>query len=150
VRSSHLNDAYVEGAAFNGQPVLSDRIDVAEGTQGLLELRLAFGTASLNGSVKSSKGYVIAVAETSLPGNEPAFVEHVDVNGGFELKGLPPGKYLVFAAPRGDDWLLQNLAFAKLLGDAAVEVELKAKGSSRIELKPASMEALQWAAGQMQ
>jgi hypothetical protein len=60
----------------------------------------------------------------------------VDQAGAFNMKSLPPGRYLAYALEQVDNNQLQNPDVLKQLASRGVEVELKEKDNKQIQLTP--------------
>lgn len=126
---------YVESIIYNGQPLTDGAIDVAGGSEGALEVRLAAATAGVGGKLKEPRSAVaVVVAENASLGNPAVHQAPVSSDGRFSLTNLPPGRYLVFAVPHGESWPWDNAGFVKLLSGDATAVDLTGTASAQVEI----------------
>ena len=141
---------YVESATYNGQPLTDGAIDVAGGSEGELEVRLAAANGAIGGELKAPGSAVaVVVAESPTPGNPAVRQAPASSGGRFSVTNLPPARYLVFAVPPGGRWPWENAAFVKLLSGSAAAVELAGSGSVQVELALVPEEALRRAEEQV-
>jgi hypothetical protein len=101
-----LKDVYVKSAKLGGVDVLNTGFRFAGEPDKVLEIVLARNAGSLAGSVADERGQPVAgVFVTLVPNVATARLYRTDMykttssdaEGQFEVKGLPPGEYKVFA-----------------------------------------------------
>jgi hypothetical protein len=141
---------YVQSMTFNGHGVTDAAIEVDPGSESELEVMLAQAPAALTGKVKTPGNVaVMVVAENATAGNRTVRSAIVDAAGRFSVRGMPPGRYLVFATRLGGMWPWENSGFVNLLNDYAAEVEIKEKGGGQVEVPVVPEDALRRAAEQV-
>jgi hypothetical protein len=101
---SGRNDAYVEAITLGARDVLSSGLRVNGPVQGQLEVVISGNGGALEGSVVTGgrepapRATVVAVPDAGRRGRIDLYkVGSTDRTGRFELKGLAPGAYEVFA-----------------------------------------------------
>jgi hypothetical protein len=109
------SDAYIQAVFMDGKELPGHRLDAAGGVQGRLAVRLGSDSGSITGEVRRKAldgpvapgAIVVAVREPqnlrSLTCCKSAFA---DESGQFQLGGLPPGDYRIYAWQEldGDNW----------------------------------------------
>jgi hypothetical protein len=142
---------HVESMTYAGQPLTDGAMDVMPGTDGQLEIVLAQGTATIAGKVKDGEGKSVAiVAENATPGNVAVYLTTVDGQGRFTAGNLAPGKYVVFAIGKRQEWPWQNAEFVRLLREGGAAADVTDKPSAEVEVAVLTEEALRRAADQIQ
>lgn len=103
-----LPGAYLAAIRAGGQTLSGRTIDLSSGSPGPLRLIFRIGTAKLTGRVEDSRGLAPAAnvcAHVLTAKTDPAPLASMCANydGSFAFPALPPGDYLVFAAPETRD-----------------------------------------------
>lgn len=134
--------AYLKKAQCSGIDYTIEPIELALGTSMAdCEIVLAAGTATLSGQVIEGKRPVPGVAVVLIP--EALDLRHIDrytmatqtrLNGQFQISGIIPGEYLVFAVPQSDDESYYAPDFADRNRRNAQPVSLKASETQVINL----------------
>ncbi len=95
-------DAYVKSATVAGRDILANGIQISSDTE--FDIRLGSHGAELRGTATNSKGEAVAhgvvalVPDAPLRGAAPLYkAGPTDINGLFELRGIAPGTYHLFA-----------------------------------------------------
>ena len=65
---------------------------------------------------------------------------NTDANGGFQISGMVPGDYLVFAVPKDDEQSYFQIDFADRNQRDAERVSVKSGDAKTITLKPGTMQ----------
>jgi hypothetical protein len=141
---------HVESMMYTGRPLVDGAIDVTPGTEGHLEVVLAPGTASIAGKVKEGAAKMaVGVAESAPPGNVAVHFAEFDGQGRFTVRNLAPGKYVVFAIGKRQEWPWQNADFVRLLRESGAAADVTEKASAEVEVVVLTEEALRRAAEQI-
>jgi hypothetical protein len=111
-------DSFVLSATAGGQDVLRDGLRVYGDIE--LEVVLATPGATIAGVVRGGKGVKLSDAVVALVPDGPLRnAGHLyrtgisDVNGNFELRGIAPGSYHLFAWPELEGAAYRNAEFMK-------------------------------------
>jgi len=141
---------HVESMMYAGQPLVDGAIDVPPGADGQLDIVLAPGTASIAGKVKEGAAKMaVVVAENAPPGNVAVHLSELDGQGRFTVGNLAPGKYVVFAIGKRQEWPWQNADFVRLLRESGAFADLTDKSSAEVEVPVLTEEVLRRAAEQI-
>ncbi|HZI50468.1 MAG TPA: carboxypeptidase regulatory-like domain-containing protein, partial [Terriglobia bacterium] len=97
-------DAYVARAGSNARDVLEGFLQVGYETQPIVDILLAFDGGQISGSVvdaggKPAIGASVVLVPDTMRRHRPDLYRVVtsDNNGAFSIRGIPPGRYKVFA-----------------------------------------------------
>lgn len=133
---------YLRSATIGGQDVLESGITVAGSMSGL-EIILAKGATTIEGSVQDSQGkgvgqsLVALVPPTGKRDQWRLFKTSLaNQEGRFILRNLPPGEYTLFAfGPNGDAGVVQNPEQLKQIESQGTAVKLDGNVSESVQLK---------------
>jgi len=140
------NDVYLKQAVCSGrdytfQPLTIDSgITIADCT-----LTLATDTAIMKGQVYDSDKPVPGLVVVAIP--QSLALRHLarytetattDANGAFQLSGMIPGDYLVFAVAKDDEQSYFQIEFADRNQRDAERVSVKSGDTKTVTLKPAT------------
>jgi hypothetical protein len=79
---------------------------------------------------------VVLIPAQVASGDTHAIEAYLDAANRFTLTDLEPGTYRVFATPEYDRGLWQNAEFMRQIAGRGVAVEVTAKSTARVEVKP--------------
>ncbi len=121
---------YIKSMYLGDQDVLTEEMVIRASTSAPLKIVLATQGASLSGDVENGGQRVRAVVLLAPTGN----LRHVlsfyksattDAQGHFQLKGVPPGEYKLYAFDQFDPQSIQDPEFLPPLEPSGVPVTLK-------------------------
>ncbi len=128
-------DAYVASAESGGKDILADGLSLTADAD--LQIVVKTGGAGLNGSVKNSAGERITNAIVALVPDAPlrgagVFYRSVvsDVNGSYQLRGIAPGSYHLFAWSELEGAAYRNAEFMKDFNDRGLPVQIQGANAS--------------------
>jgi hypothetical protein len=139
-------DFYVESVAYNHREAPGGKLDLNGGPAGELEVVLATGTGQVSGTIHwpdvlpgapppvPTDMAAVLVAANGVTGNTGVRVLGIDQDGRFQFRGVPPGRYFVWATPHFDEGHWQNMEFVTEMQSRGVAVELAKKGSVQVEI----------------
>lgn len=128
-------NAYVKAISFEGTELLDRQIDLSAGRGGAMEILLSPDGAEVTGIVhdadaKPVPGAVVQICDAE---NKSLDMRNADINGVFELKGLAPGVYKVFAWEDRGDGIISDADFRKSFESKAIVVKLSEKSRENID-----------------
>jgi hypothetical protein len=128
------DDAYVSSITANGADVLSGNIRIDKDTQ--LNVFLSTSGGTISGSVVDTMGKELSSAIVALLPDKPLRDSEVlirssesDWKGRFELQGIAPGAYHIFAWTELNGAAYRNAEFMKQFEDRGTPVQIE-KGQS--------------------
>jgi hypothetical protein len=136
---TRLEGYYVKAIRYGNQDVLGQEFDLSGPSQ--LEIVLSPGAATLGGAVQDAKGNpasgaLVWLASKSAPNRQDLQkVATTDQNGNFELKGIAPGEYLVFAFEDAEMGGLMDPESRKPFEGKASSVKLSERGRESLQIK---------------
>jgi hypothetical protein len=136
---------YVKSMRYARQEMASSEIDLSQGVAGEVEIAVASGAGSVDGSVQESTAGMLAilVPQTVRPGDPVVRSVQVDQNGRFSMTNLPPGHYFAFAVAGFDEDLWMNRDFTAQLRSKGAEVDVPEKGSAQVQVPVIPPDAVQ-------
>ncbi len=123
-------DQYLQSARIGSSDILDSGLDLRDGVAGALELTVGSPSASLSGTVKNEKGEpakgatVIVIAKDPKWRTDMTHSETTDQNGRFEIKGLVPAEYRVYAWAHIEEGAAEDEEFRKPYEKFRTEVDL--------------------------
>jgi hypothetical protein len=126
-------DAYVFSATLSGQDALSGSFDVTRGSS-TLEVLVRRGAGVMSGKVVDSQGRTVHDAVVAAIPDSPAArplsalaypSDRTDQNGVFEIRGLRPGGYRLYAWSVLDESSLRNPEFLKKFDGRGSDVSVR-------------------------
>ncbi len=137
-------DLYLKQAVCQGRDYTYEALTVDSGaTIGDCALTLATDTAVMKGQVYDSDKPVSNFVVVAIP--QSMALRHIarytvtantDANGAFQISGMVPGDYLVFAVPKDDEQSYFQIDFADRNQRDAERVSVKSGDAKTITLKP--------------
>jgi uncharacterized GH25 family protein len=139
-------DIYLKQAVCQGRDYTYQALTVDSGiTIGDCTLTLATDTAAIKGQVYDSDKPVPDMVVVAIPQSIAlrriarfTVTSNTDANGAFQISGMVPGDYLVFAVPKDDEQGYFQLDFADRNQRDAERVSVKSGDAKTVTLKPAS------------
>jgi hypothetical protein len=135
----YLKQAVCHGRDFTYQALLVD----SGVTVGDCTLTLATDTGVMKGQVLDSDkpvpNFVVVAIPQSISMRRVArytVTAETDANGAFQISGMVPGDYLVFALPKDDEQSYFRFDFAERNQQDAERVSVKAGDAKSVKLKP--------------
>ncbi|MEO8595232.1 MAG: carboxypeptidase regulatory-like domain-containing protein [Candidatus Solibacter sp.] len=123
---------YVKVVALDGQEMPNGELDFRRGAQGTLKITLGRDGAELSGTVMEKDGsplgtlVAIVILAPDIDHIVPKREGMVQPGGKYQLKGIRPGKYQLFAIDAFRSGLSNSAEDFKKLAVAAEEIEIKA------------------------
>ena len=146
-------EAYIKAIRFGDADVTDQGLDLSNGpATGELTIVVSYAGGTIDGTVENGKQekpagvQVVAVPELEKRGQPRLFkVAATDQNGHFELKGLAPGEYQLFAFEQIEPGAYQDSEILKPISDKGQRVTVKAKSKETVSLKivPADLTKVQ-------
>jgi hypothetical protein len=143
---SGLENVFVKSIKMDGKDILNDGLHVQNAPRGMMQVVVSTNGGTVQGRVIDSEGNAVANVKTvAVPqpsrrhrGDLYKYVS-TDDDGRFQLTGLAPGDYKVFAFERVEEGAWQDPEFIKLFEDRgkAVRVEESGRISTEIRMIPA-------------
>jgi protocatechuate 3,4-dioxygenase beta subunit len=143
---SAIESAYVRSIRLDGRDVLNDGVHLETATNAPLQVVISMNGGTFAGRVLDAGGMPVANAHAVLVPNAPRRrrgdlykTALTDDSGRFQLRGLAPGDYKLFAWERVEDGAWQDPQFLNLFEDrgAAVRMEDGAQVTRDVRLIPA-------------
>jgi hypothetical protein len=141
-----LENMFVKSIKMDGKDILNDGLHVESATRGMMQIVVSMNGGAIQGRVVDSTGKGVANVKTvAVPqpsrrkrGDLYKYVS-TDDDGRFQLTGLAPGDYKLFAFERVEEGAWQDPEFIKLFEDRgkAMRVEESGRLSTEIRLIPA-------------
>jgi uncharacterized GH25 family protein len=140
------NDMYLKQAVCSGRDYTYQPLTIDSGiTISDCALTLATDTATMKGQVYESDkpvpGLVVVAIPQSLALRHLArytLTGNTNANGNFQITGMIPGEYLVFAVPKDDEQSYFQIDFADRNQRDAERVSVNSGDTKTVTLKPAS------------
>jgi protocatechuate 3,4-dioxygenase beta subunit len=139
-------DVYLKQAVCNGRDYTFQPMTVDSGmTIADCSLTLATDTAVMKGQVYDSDKPVPNLVVVAIPQSMAlrriaryTVTANTDANGAFQISGMVPGDYLVFAVPKDDEQSYFQIDFADRNQRDAERVSVKSGDAKTVTLKPAT------------
>jgi hypothetical protein len=135
-------DEYLQSARMGSRDVLEEGLDLQNGVAGRLELTIGSPAARLSGSVKNDNGEpakgvrVTVIARDAKWRTDMTHSASTDQNGRFEVKGLAPAEYRVYAWADIEEGAAEDEEFRKPYEKFRAEVDLtRGPQDAPVELK---------------
>jgi len=139
--------AYVKKAICNGRDYASREFTLAVGTALDCDVTLAGDTGTIHGKVTDGEDpapglVVVLVPESRQLRRIPRYTltAHTEVNGQYNIAGVIPGDYLMFAVPPNADHGYFSLDFPERHTDIAAHVSVDPSTTQAVNLKFSKME----------
>jgi protocatechuate 3,4-dioxygenase beta subunit len=133
-------DAYVVLAKASGKDILAEGVEIDSDTQ--IELLFATPGGIVDGAVKNSKGEIIPdavvalVPDAPLRGAASRYRSCIsDIKGNFELRGIAPGSYRLFAWSELEGSAYRNAEFLKKFEVRGKPIRIEKGGHPSMDLK---------------
>lgn len=128
-------NTYVKGIIFGGQDVNNKDLDLSNSSGGEMQIVVSPNGAEVTGTVRDADGKAVpsAVVQICDKSGEVSKTANTDQNGAFDLKGLAPGEYKVFAWEDRGDGIVADPDFRKAFESKATVVKLSEKSHENIE-----------------
>ena len=128
---------YVQSATYGHTNVLYDDISVAEGQNYPLEVVLRDDGATVSGAIKSAENTPVRASVVAIqqPLSKQAPQIARGITGTFNLSGLAPGAYLVFAFDRTDGLELSSQDVIETYASQAAHVTLTPNQKAQVQLE---------------
>ena len=128
-------NTYVKGVKFGGQDVNGKDLDLTASSGGEMQIVLSANGAELSGTVRDADGKAVPSAAVQIcdKAGEVAKTANADQNGAFDLKGLAPGEYKVFAWEDRGDGIISDPEFRKAFESKSTEVKLSEGSHGNVE-----------------
>ncbi len=129
------DNSYVKAITFGGQDVAGKDLDLSNSSGGEMQIVVSPNGAEVTGTVRDADGKAVpsAVVQICDKSGEVSKTANTDQNGAFDLKGLAPGEYKVFAWEDRGDGIVADPDFRKAFESKATVVKLSEKSHENIE-----------------
>jgi hypothetical protein len=135
-----LKDAYVKSITFGGDDVLNSGLRITGQSQSELVITIGTNPGSVEGRVLNGNGQpvaastVVMVPESGLKFRIDHKVAFTNVSGGYQIQGVPPGDYQVYAFEQMEkgDW--QNPTLMRPFDGRGKLVHVDEGGKANVEL----------------
>jgi hypothetical protein len=141
------NGFYVKSVRHGGSESAGLSVQIANGATAEIEVTLSASGGSISGSVLNSKQQPIGDASILLvPDEEHRNQAHLyrkakaNASGSFELAGVAPGRYAVFALQEADEFPYFDPAFLKRVERSLVSVAVTPKQTRTVQLRLAEIQ----------
>jgi hypothetical protein len=141
-----LENVFVKSIKMDGKDILNEGLHLESATRGMMQVVVSVNGGSIQGRVVDAAGAGVAnVPAVAVPqpsrrkrGDLYKYVS-TDDDGRFQLTGLAPGDYKLFAFERAEDGAWQDPEFIKVFEDRGKAVRIEESGhiSAEIRLIPA-------------
>ena len=137
-------DFYMKAAQLGDEEALEEGLDLtaAESTPGTLKLLLSPNGGRVEGVVLNDEGQSFSGAQVALvPEGRRRKIRHLfktatsDQNGAFSLRGIPPGRYKVFAWEEIEQGAWQDDDFLRDYEKESEDFEVKENDALAVELE---------------
>jgi hypothetical protein len=136
-------DYYLKPARVGGEDVLEDGLDLSLGPpSGPLEITISAAGGRIDGAVlteedKTFSGATVVLVPEGRRREESRYYKTTitDQNGGFTLRGIPPGDYKLFAWEEIERGAYRDPAFLRRFEDRGESVEVEEGGRLSVRLK---------------
>jgi protocatechuate 3,4-dioxygenase beta subunit len=138
-------NTYVKAIKFGGQDVKGKDLDLTSGGGGELEIVLSPNAARVTGTVRDAEGKPVPGAAVQICDKDAAIVKsgNADQNGAFDLKGLAPGEYKVFAWADDGECVICDPAFREKFDRNAPVVNLGENSHESIDATVITKDAME-------
>jgi hypothetical protein len=128
-------NSYVKAINFGGQDFNGKDLDLSNSSGGEMQVVISPNGAEVTGTVRDADGKPVpsAVVQVCDKSGEVAKSANTDQNGAFDLKGLAPGEYKVFAWEDRGDGIVQDPDFRKIFESKATVMKLAEKSHENVE-----------------
>lgn len=141
-------DYYLKSLRVDGVDIAGRDIDLTGGPVADVELTLSAAAGSIEGTVvrpeegpgndappESAGLAVVLIPEKVASGDTQPVDAYLDPKDHFQVADLEPGSYRVFAVPRYDKGLWQNLEFLRQIAGRGVAVAVAGKAAVKVEVQ---------------
>jgi len=143
-------NTYAKSIKFGGQEIKGKELDLTSGRGGEMEILLSPNGAEVAGIVRDGEGKPVPSAvvqicdiQTCDKDGEVAKTRAADQNGAFDIKGLAPGEYKVFAWEDDGDGVTTDPGFRKSFASQAAVVKLTEKSHESVAAAVIAKDAMQ-------
>jgi hypothetical protein len=130
---------YLKSAKVGETDVLQAGLDLSRGAAGQLELEISGAGGSIEGSVMDDQDRPLAGAHVALVPDARAPLRSkstvTDEHGRFQLRGIAPGDYRMYAAPDLDMSALQDPEYARRMVGQGRRVSVQQHGKENVVLR---------------
>jgi hypothetical protein len=137
------DNCFVQKVKLGGQEVSADDLEIPASAQ--LEIVLSNTAGKITGSVLDDDGKAFPISSVTLipaDGRSRPVKQSVDDDGNFQLTGLRPGKYKLFAWEEVDEDLWQDPEFRKNYESRATEITVGPSETQNAQLRVIAVEAM--------
>jgi hypothetical protein len=143
---------YVKEVRLGGQELKGRELDLTSGNGGEMEIVLSPNGAEVTGTVRDGDGKAVAGAIVQIvdkdgPSDKTA---NSDQNGSFDLKGLAPGEYQVFAWQDRGEEIISDPDFRKSFDGSSLSIRVAEKSRENVDLSLITKDAMDAAAAKLQ
>ena len=144
-----MQDAYLKSVRLGDQDVLASGLDLTGGASGTLDAVLSPNGGQVEGSVTNAKGEAVAGATVALVPDSARAGQlqlyksaSTDQYGHFQLRGIAPGEYKLYAWEEVDFGAWQDPEFLKPFEGKAESLTIREGGREHVQPKliPAAAE----------
>jgi len=137
---------------LGGQELKGRELDLTSGNGGEMEIVLSPNGAEVTGTVRDGDGKAVAGAIVQIvdkdgPSDKTA---NSDQNGSFDLKGLAPGEYQVFAWQDRGEETISDPDFRKSFDGSSLSIRVAEKSRENVDLSLITKDAMDAAAAKLQ
>ena len=155
---------YLKSLTFNGQDLLTQEMDLSQGSGGELAVAFHTGVAEIDGTVQTSSQpsqiplasptggqaaspfpMVVLVPDHLAPDGTGWLVGAAQPSGAFTLPNVRPGRYTAFAVEHFDGTVWQNTDFLKEIQSEGISVDVGENDRKQIQLATISNDQIQQA-----
>jgi protocatechuate 3,4-dioxygenase beta subunit len=128
------DNTYLKAIHFAGQDLAGKDLDLTSGTGGEMELILSPDGAEVTGTVRDADGKAVpgAIVQICNKDGEVSTL-NADLNGAFDLKGLAPADYKLFAWEDHGNGIISDPDFRKLFEGKSTSLTLAEKSRENVE-----------------
>ena len=138
---------YLKSAKYGEADVLRSGLDLSHGANGPLELEIGADGGRIEGSVADGEGRPIDGARVTLieevrSGPSRQKITVTDAKGVFNIRGIAPGDYKLYAFRNLDASALQDPIYVRQVESQAKPVSIHEHGVENLQVKAIATEAL--------